>query len=243
MRMNESGVEGRSRQCVGTRSVSSVSIAARLRGLIAVGVLAVAGASSSTVSAGTLDIYIATDQTGAQTQIDINHRSYWEFATTTAVADFRGGSFVMKRGNSAVGTVEFAVILGTYTDFLANYNAGTGVYSDPGSGSGSIVVRQSLDQTNFTNSFSQTAFTDVATTLSAATQFTAVLWSSVPDVQSQAFFVKQGGELFWSDSSGSQVAPTGYTSGENLVTTTNAVPGAGVAALVGLGMVGCRRRR
>jgi|GEM_PF-3399678 len=193
-----------------------------------------------------LDVYIATSQQGAQTQIDINHRSYWEFATNAnAITNFRGGSFVMKRGNSASGLVNFAVILGTYTDFLANYNTGTGVYTDPGSGLGSIVVQQSLDQTNFTNSFSQTAFTDTATTLAAASQFTAVLWSSVPDVQSQAFFVKQGGNLFWSDSSGTEVAPTGYTSGENLVNGTNAVPvpGTGVLALAGLGLAARRRRR
>jgi MYXO-CTERM domain-containing protein len=196
-------------------------------------------------AASATNIYVATNITGAQTQIDINHRSYWTFSTGASVANFTGGSFVMKKGNSANGSVNFAVILGTYQDFLNNYNAGTGVYTNPSAGSlGSIIVDQSLNQTNFGSSFTQTAFSGVTTTLAGGTTFTAVLWSSVPDVQSQAFFVKQGGgDLFWSDSTGTAVPVTGYTTGSNIVTQTSSVPGAGLAAMAGLGLAARRRRR
>ncbi|MEY3023730.1 MAG: hypothetical protein RJA16_556 [Planctomycetota bacterium] len=203
-----------------------------------------AGVLASAASA--TNIYVATNITGAQSQIDINHRSYWTFSTGASVANFTGGSFEMKRGQSAVGSVSFAVILGTYQDFLNNYNAGTGAYTNPSAGSlGSIIVQQSLDQTHFSNSsFQQTAFSGVTTTLAGGTTFTAVLWSSVPDTQSQAFFVKQGGgNLFWADSAGSPVAVTGYTTGSNIVTQTSSVPGAGLAAMAGLGLAARRRRR
>ncbi len=196
-------------------------------------------------AASATNIYVATNITGAQTQIDINHRSYWTFSTGASVANFTGGSFVMKKGNSANGSVNFAVILGTYQDFLNNYNAGTGAYTNPSAGTlGNIIVQQSLDQTNFGSSFTQTAFSGVTTTLAGGTTFTAVLWSSVPDVQSQAFFVKQGGgDLFWSDSTGTAVPVTGYTTGSNIVTQTSSVPGAGLAAMAGLGLAARRRRR
>ncbi|MGA1467275.1 MAG: hypothetical protein ACO38V_06510 [Phycisphaerales bacterium] len=197
-------------------------------------------------AASATNIYVATNITGAQSQIDINHRSYWTFSTGASVANFTGGSFVMKKGNSANGSVNFAVILGTYQDFLNNYNAGTGVYTNPSAGSlGSIIVQQSLDQTHFSNSsFQQTAFSGVTTTLAGGTTFTAVLWSSVPDTQNQAFFVKDGaGDLFWSDSTGTAVPVTGYTTGSNIVTQTSSVPGAGLAAMAGLGLAARRRRR
>ncbi|MGA1398909.1 MAG: hypothetical protein ACO38P_00840 [Phycisphaerales bacterium] len=199
----------------------------------------------SAASAVPTNIYVATDITGAQSQIDINHRSYWTFSTGASVANFTGGSFVMKRGNSAVGSVNFAVILGTYQDFLNNYNAGTGAYTNPSAGTlGSIIVQQSLDQTNFGSAFTQTAFSGATTTLAGGTTFTAVLWSSVPDNQNQAFFVKQGaGDLYWSDSTGTAVPVTGYTTGSNIVTQTSAVPGAGLAAMAGLGLAVRRRRR
>ena len=196
-------------------------------------------------AASATNIYVATNITGAQTQIDIDHRSYWTFSTGASVANFTGGSFVMKRGNSAVGSVNFAVILGTYQDFLNNYTAGTGAYNNPSAGTlGNIIVQQSLDQTNFGSAFTQTAFSGVTTTLAGGTTFTAVLWSSVPDNQSQAFFVKQGGgDLFWSDSTGTAVPVTGYTTGSNIVTQTSSVPGAGLAAMAGLGLAARRRRR
>ncbi|MGA0172418.1 MAG: hypothetical protein ACO3NL_02080 [Phycisphaerales bacterium] len=196
-------------------------------------------------AASATNIYVATNITGAQSQIDINHRSYWTFSTGASVANFTGGSFVMKRGNSAVGSVNFAVILGTYQDFLNNYNAGTGAYTNPSAGTlGNIIVQQSLAQTSFSSSnFQQTAFSGATTTLAGGTTFTAVLWSSVPDNQNQAFFVKQGaGDLFWSDSTGTAVPVTGYTTGGDIVTASS-VPGAGLAAMAGLGLAVRRRRR
>src|SRR5213080_1044754 len=48
--------------------------------------------------------YLATGQTGAQTQIDVNHTSTWEMTPDINFA-FGGGLFTMKDGSSSTDDV------------------------------------------------------------------------------------------------------------------------------------------
>lgn len=188
-------------------------------------------------------VYIATDQTGAQTFINRTDVSYWTFATNAnAVTDFAGGFFEMKKGGGAGPTadVKFVVIAGDYSTFQSSYDASTGVYS------GSSVISASAAASSLTGSFGTLTLADTPVTLAANSTYTAVLFSAASGVGNDTFYVKNNGDLFWSDASGQQIAPTGYTAGGDLVTTSGgatAVPGTGVLALAGLGLAARRRRR
>ena len=187
-------------------------------------------------------VYIATDQTGAQTFINRTDISYWTFATNAnSVANFTGGFFEMKKGGGSgpSADVKFVVIAGTYANFQSSYDASTGVYS------GSSVISASALASSLSGSFGTLTLASTPVTLAANTTFTAVLFSAASGVGNDTFFVKNNGDLFWTDASGTQIAPTGYTTGGDLVTTSGAtaVPGTGVLALAGLGLAARRRRR
>ena len=53
--------------------------------------------------------YLATGQTGAQTQIDVNHTSSWVM-TPNVNFDLGGGLFTMKDGSSTSATVNLSLI-------------------------------------------------------------------------------------------------------------------------------------
>ena len=185
-------------------------------------------------------VYIATNQSGAQTFINRTDISYWTFATNAnSVANFTGGFFEMKKNNAATDAVKFVVIVGTYANFQSSYDASTGVYS------GSSVISASAAASSFTNQFGTLTIAATPVTLAANTTFTAVLFSAATDIGNDTFFVKNNGDLFWTDASGTQIDPGGYTTGGDLVTTSGAtaVPGTGVLALAGLGLAARRRRR
>ena len=185
-------------------------------------------------------VYIATDQTGAQTFINRTDISYWTFATNAnSVANFTGGFFEMKKNNAATDAVKFVVIAGTYANFQSSYDASTGVYS------GSSVISASALASSLGSSFSTLTLASTPVTLAANTTFTAVLFSAASGIGNNTFYVKNNGDLFWTDASGTQIDPGGYTTGGDLVTTSGAtaVPGTGVLALAGLGLAARRRRR
>ena len=185
-------------------------------------------------------VYIATNQSGAQTFINRTDISYWTFATNAnSVANFTGGFFEMKKGG-ATADVTFVVIAGTYANFQSSYDASTGVYS------GSSVISASAAASSLGSSFSTLTLASTPVTLAANTTFTAVLFSAASGIGNNTFYVKNNGDLFWTDASGQQIAPTGYTQGGDLVTISGgatAVPGTGVLALAGLGLAARRRRR
>ncbi len=204
-------------------------------GLSAVVATAIAGSASA------VNVYVATGQSGAQTFINRTDISYWTFATNaSAVSDFTGGYFHVKKGGGAgpSANINFAVIVGTYTDFTNNYNGTTGVYS------GGSVISDSKTAGAITGSFTSQVFAGTPVTLAANTTYTAVVWSAATGTGNDTYYIKNNGDMFWSDSSGNAIAPSGYTPGQDLATVTSSVvPGAGLAALAGVGLAARRRRR
>ena len=64
------------------------------------------------VSAAAAPVYwVSTDQTGAQTQIDINHSSFWQFIPTIEW-ELGGGLFEMKSGSASTADVLLRVYAG-----------------------------------------------------------------------------------------------------------------------------------
>lgn len=185
-------------------------------------------------------VYVATDQTGAQTFINRTDVSYWTFATNSnAVANFTGGFFHVKKGGGSTLTadIKFAVIAGTYSTFTASYS--NGVYS------GSSVISDSKLASQITGSFTSQTFAGTPVTLAANTTYTAVVWSAATGSGNDTYFIKNNGNIFWSDSSGNAIDPGGYTPGQDLLVSGSpvGVPGAGLASLAVVGLVARRRRR
>lgn len=203
-------------------------------------VIATLAAGGSAMAVPT-SIYVATGQSGAQTFINRTDVSYWTFATNSnAVANFTGGFFHIKKGGGSgpSAAIQFAVIVGTYTDFTNNYNGTTGVYS------GGSVIADSLAASSVTGSFTSQTFAGTPVTLAANTTYTAVIWSSATGAGNDTYFIKNNGNLFWSDSSGNAVDPGGYTTGQDLLISGSpvGVPGAGLASLAVVGLAARRRR-
>ena len=137
--------------------------------------------------------YLATGQTGAQTQIDVNHTSSW-LMTPNSNFDLAGGLFTMKDGSSTSATVTLSLYQGL--------NA-----------SGPLVGSLNLTHTDFcaqvgncgqfgTHQF----FFGVPISLVPGTTYFAALTSSAADVQSLAYFIKND-SFFISDQNGIQIQP------------------------------------
>ena len=208
----------------------------RFLGWSAVAIAALSGSSYGT------NVYVATGQSGAQTFVNKTDISYWTFATNSnAVANFTGGFFHIKKGGGSgpSANIQFIVIAGTYTDFTNNYNGTTGVYS------GGSLIADSLAASSVTGSFTSQTFAATPVTLAANTTYTAVIWSAATGAGNDTYFIKNNGNIFWSDSSGNAIDPGGYTTGQDLLVSVSpvGVPGAGLASLAVVGLVARRRRR
>lgn len=116
--------------------------------------------------------FVTTDHTGAQTQIDINHKSVWTFNPGEDFS-FGGGIFVMKDGGSAV--VEDIVL--TALDQNTGYS-----------------VSLTLTPTDFTQQFNSVYFLyptpPEPITITAGHDWTISLTSQAQDHQSTAYFIK-----------------------------------------------------
>jgi uncharacterized repeat protein (TIGR01451 family) len=115
--------------------------------------------------------YIYTGQSGAQTQIDVNHTSSWYVQVSAGnTMTLGGGKFHMKKGPTATGSVT-----------LTLYANGPG---------GTQLATVTLGVANFGSSFAETVFNfSSAPVLSAGTYY-ASLTSNAVDNQNQAFFIK-----------------------------------------------------
>jgi len=167
----------------------------RLRALIFGCSVAMFVCTTWTGSANAL-LFVSTGQTGAQVQLDVNHTQHWTYTVSANVNGVDGGLFTMKDGVNTSLNITFAIIQGTFADF------------------GSVVPLMSVTLSQpgpFTQSFAPITFQGTAISLLAGTTYTAVLFSSTADVQSQAYFIKGGGEaaLFFVDESGNPVTPPG----------------------------------
>ncbi|MEZ5402729.1 MAG: PEP-CTERM sorting domain-containing protein [Bryobacteraceae bacterium] len=141
--------------------------------------------------------YVATDHTGAQTQIDTDHTSEWLFLPNV---DFQlsGGLFEMKAGSSASDTITLALYQGM-------------------SAAGTLLTSVTLDHSQFCaqagncGQFSLHTFLFPAPfSLQAGLIYYVSLTSMAPDVQSKAYFIKSD-NTFISDSLRNPVNPPPVT--------------------------------
>ena len=148
---------------------------------------------SLVLSASGTPIYLATDQTGQQSQIDVNHTSSWTLVPGITF-DLSGGLFVMKAGNSASDTTTLAVYQGS-------------------SSAGTLIASVVLSNSTFClqagcGSFAlHQFFFSAPVTLTSDTTYFVSLTSAAPDVQSQAYFIKSD-SFFASDINGTPIVPS-----------------------------------
>ena len=169
--------------------------------------------------------YLATDGTGAQTQIDVNHTSSWVITPNTTF-DLAGGLFTMKVGGSAVDDTVFKLFQGT-------------------DATGTLIDSVTLTNAQFltfggANCFCfREYFFPTLHTLTAGTTYFVSLTSVAPDVQSQAYFIKSD-NFFASDINGVAVVPSPITPVPTPEPSTLLLSGLGLLAL---GLVGRKARR
>ena len=134
--------------------------------------------------------YLYTGHTQAQTQIDTNHTTSWSL-TPSQSWDLGGGRFVMKRGTTTAGDISLVL--------------------RSGSASGTEIARVTLNQSSFTQTFSEVAFDFSASiTLQCGTSYYIGIESAVPDVQSQAYFIKGAQDTSFEDLNLNLLSPSAY---------------------------------
>lgn len=186
--------------------------------------------------------FVSTDITGAQTQIDTNHLSSWIVGVNNDV-NVTGGQFVMKDGSQTSGSLTFSIYLGALSE--------TDIQSGTNTPFSSITLSNAeFDaQVNNGQTFSIHTFNFASVvTLVAGNTYTAALTSDVPDVQSRAYFIKGGTQVWLVDSAtgATNTSSLTLTGGTGAVTNVSAVPEPSSYALFGFGglaiVVAWRRR-
>src|SRR5687767_575412 len=134
---------------------------------------------------------IYTGQTGAQTQLDINHYSAWYISVKSGTVSLGGGNFQMKKGSASSAVVTLTV-----------YRGGPG---------GTVLASVSQPASAFTGNFGTVLFTlSSPVSLNVGTYY-AALTSSANDVQSEAFFIKQPDSAILSLDGTTSIPPTTAT--------------------------------
>jgi hypothetical protein len=179
-------------------------------------------AATSALSASTNYLYVETDQTGANTQIDANHTSSWNF---TALSDWvlGGGLFTMKQGSKTSLDIYFTLST---------------------TGSADVVLHPSItgSTSQFTQQWGQInfSFTPVVTLIPNA-YYTLTLHSTSPDTQSQAYFIKGNTSNYGFETiDGTPLDPSEYADG---FVAAVPEPGTWLLAAGGIGLVLFARRR
>jgi hypothetical protein len=142
--------------------------------------------------------YVATDQTGAQTQIDIDHASSWVLNVQTTF-DLGGGLFTMKDGQTTADDITFSLYQGSDS---------TGTLLDSVTLTHAAFCSQVSNCGNF--EFHQFFFVTPIQLDSGNTYF-ATLTSSAPDTQSLAYFIKSD-TFYASDETGTPVDSSPFDS-------------------------------
>lgn len=137
--------------------------------------------------------YVYTGQTGAQTQVDVNHKSSFTISAANDI-DFYGGSFVMKAGSSASTPITLTLYdSAAKTNVLSSVTLTTSQFCAVHGGNCS-----SYDVTKF----------DLPSPvrLSAGRAYYAELTSRAPDTQSLAYFIKGGNSCYIATANGATLA-------------------------------------
>jgi hypothetical protein len=177
-------------------------------------------ATFAAMSAAAPIYYLATDQTGAQTQIDVAHTSTWVMTPNTTF-DFAGGLLTMKAGGSATVVVTFSLYEGA---------------DNTGSLIGSVILTNAgfCGQVSNCSKFETHQFLFLSPIeLTSGTTYFAALTSLAVDTQSQAYFIKDS-TSFVSDVFLAPITPEPVDFG---------VPEPGTIALMAIGLALLYRHR
>lgn len=154
---------------------------------------------TTTVGQAATIYYLATGQTGGQTQIDVNHTSSWLMTPNTDF-QFAGGLFTMKDGQTTASAITLSLYQGLDSSGTL---LGSTVLSTPTfCASVSNCGQYNYHEFDFTTPF----------TLSTGATYYLALTSVAPDVQSQAYFIKND-SFFISDQVGNAIQPQPVTFG------------------------------
>lgn len=195
--------------------------------------------ASGTANAADPTYYFTTDITGAQTQIDINHLSSWIVGVSTnSSIEVIGGQFTMKDGSQTSGSLTFSIYTGALTD--ADITSGTNNPFASITLSNDQFDAQAGSKNSGQQFYMHTFNFASVVTLMAGQTYTAALTSVVPDVQSEAYFIKGGSQVFLRDSAtgATNTNSLSLTGGSGAVANTSApaaVPEPSTYALFGLG--------
>ena len=138
--------------------------------------------------------YLATGQTGAQTQIDVDHTSTWLF-TPNVDFDFGGALFTMKAGRNTSEDVLFQLFLGSNSN-------GQELLNTP------LTSSDFCSQVDNCGSFEfHPFFPTLPVSLTAGLTYFAILTSPAPDTQDEAYFIKNN-SYFISDINGTPIQPS-----------------------------------
>lgn len=141
-------------------------------------------------------VWVQTGQTTAQTQIDFNHSSTWNFTPIQQFV-FSGGRFTMKDGSQTNSNIVFSVYEGTNANgiLLAQVTQTTA---------------QFCAGTTNCQSFSLHIFDLGSNAVSMQVghnYFIALTSTAAPDRQSQAYFIKGPDQVSFTDGNGNPYNP------------------------------------
>lgn len=180
---------------------------------------------ASVCVAGPID-YLATNQIGAQTQVDVAHTSTWLFTPTIDFV-FGGGLFDMKDGSNSSDNLQFSLFQGSDA---------TGLLLD----SVSLTHATFCGQVTDCNQFAlHQFFIAPPLLLTTGTTYFAQLTSLAPDTQNTAYFIKST-SYFIANQTGVPVVPSpiGGAGGAGGGAPT-ATPEPATFMLIGLGLGAC----
>ena len=138
--------------------------------------------------------YLTTGQTGAQTQIDINHSSEWSFTPATPW-QFGGGFFTMKEGSKTTAPIVFRLYQGPTATTM-------GLIAEVTLSNAQFCAQAPCQQYNVRDFHLVSPMQ-----LTVGMTYFASLTSTAPDRQSEAYFIKASTGFQIVDANGGLITP------------------------------------